>query len=283
VTAVPASQPVTLPAVLPDLPDVADHRIAGKATVPAVELLELLARFAAGHMGWGDSLPLPLAMTDVVFPRFLLVQAVPRCTFAVRLASLETGLRASLTSTIGLPNRVKRLREHAVATFAPPPSPPSALPAPDFDFEIEADRVYRELIPFGPRYRNLRGTIRLGRAGATGLVRSPEPPRRPPPLAGCPFLLDGAMHLACLWGQRYAGYIAYPTGFAARVLHRPVAAGERRCVVAPRFVSPRRVLCDLWLSDEAGVLCDAVTGLTMSPLVNGPAPPSWIALAGAGV
>ena len=88
------------------------------------------------------------------------------------------------------------------------------------------------------------------------------------------------MHLACVWGQRHAGYIAYPIGFAARVLHRPVAAGERRCIVVPRSVEPRQLLCDLWLFDDAGDLCDAVTGLAMSPLVTGPAPPSWITLAG---
>jgi hypothetical protein len=280
VTAVPAALPVTLPVVLPDLPDLADHHIAGKATVPAVELLELLVRTSAAHQGWGRDLPLPLAMSDVVFPRFLLVQAVPRCTFEIRLASSGDGLRASLTSSIAFPNGMKRTREHAVVTFGQTAAPPAIPPAPAFDFEIAAERVYRELIPFGPRYCNLRGAVRLGPAGGAAVVRSPEPPRQPPPLAGCPFLLDAAMHLACVWGQRHAGTIAYPTGFALRVLRKPVAAGERRCLMVPRSVDSRQLLCDLWLHDAEGELCDAVMGLTMSPLVNGPQPPPWITLAG---
>jgi hypothetical protein len=278
VIAVPAASPVALSVVLPDLPDLADHHIAGKATVPAVELIELLVRTVAGHEGWPAPLALPLAMTEVGFHRFLPAADIPRCTFEVRLDRVERGLRASLHSSIALPNGMKRSREHAQITFAaaaPPPPPPRAASC---DFELSAERVYRELIPFGPRYCNLRGTVRLGREGGAGVVRSPEPPRQPPPLAGCPYLLDAAMHLACVWGQRYAGVVAYPTGFATRVLAKPTTAGERWCSVAPRSVEPRRLLCDLWLLDGSGEVCDTVAGLAMAPLATGAPPPPWITL-----
>jgi hypothetical protein len=86
------------------------------------------------------------------------------------------------------------------------------------------------------------------------------------------------MHLACLWGQRYAGYVAYPTGFAARTIPFPTARGERRCIVVPRSVEPRRLSCDLWLTDGADRICDVIVGLAMAPLATGVSPPAWVAL-----
>jgi hypothetical protein len=285
VTPVPPALPFTVPVVLPEVRDVRDHLIAGKATVPAVELLEFLVRTAAPHLGAGDTIPLPFSMSDAAFARFLPADEIDQCTFEVTLehagGHAGLGVRATLTSRIALAGGMRRARVHAECTLAGPPtatpSPPSEL---DCEFEVPAARMYRELIPFGPRFRNLRGTLRLGRTGATGLVRSPEPPRSPPPLAGCPYLLDAAMHMACLWGQRYAGVVAYPTGFATRLLTSPLAHGERRCIVVPRAVEPRRLLCDLWLTDGAGEICDGVLGLAMSPLAAASPPPAWISLAG---
>jgi hypothetical protein len=276
---VPVISPAAVSVVIPELPRLADHHIAGNATLPAVELLELLARTMGKRAGWGDRPPLPLAMTDVVFPRFLPVDEIPRCAFQVEVVDTAGGARASLRSRIDLPGGMQRTREHAAATFArsaqvPPPPPPP----PSCDCDIAAERIYAELIPFGPRYRNLRETVGLGETGGIGIVRSPASPSDPSPMLGCPFLLDAAMHLACVWGQRYAGYVAYPTGFASRVLSRPTPSGERRCLVLPRSVEPRRLLCDLWLLDGSGQVCDAVTGLAMSPLASGAPPPPWLSV-----
>ena len=302
--------PAALPVALPELPDLADHVIGGKATLPAVELLELLVRTVAEQAGWDGRPPLPLAMTDVSFPRFLPADEIDRCAFEVALEARDSAVRATLTSRISLVGDMRRSRVHAEATltwepskgshalprwFATPsagkagglptrlgaPITPPLRPPADLAcaFELPAARVYRELIPFGPRYCNLHGTVRLGPDGGIGSVRSPEPPRQPPPLASCPYLLDAAMHLACVWGQCYAGIVAYPTGFLARVLTKPTPAGERRCIVVPTSVEPRRLLCNLWLIDEKGEVCDAVIGLAMSPLAAGAPPPQWIVLA----
>jgi hypothetical protein len=279
VTVVPPASSVALPVALPDLPDIADHAIAGRATVPAVWLLELLVRTVAEHEGWPAPLPLPFAMSEVAFPRFLPAQDIPRCDFAVRLEPSANGLRASLVSSIALPNGIKRTREHAQMTFGTAVPLSASPPSPVCDYTVTAERIYRELVTFGPRYCNLRELVHLGREGGTGIARSPAPPREAPSLAGCPYLVDAAMHLACVWGQRYAGYIAYPTGFAARVLVRPTPWGERRCTVAARAVEPRRLLCDLWLCDDSGAVCDIILGLAMAPLASGAPPPSWISLA----
>ena len=278
--------PRTLPVAPPDLQDLADHSIQGKATVPAALLLDLLLRNAPAHDASGESQPVPavfpLVMREAVFPRFLPAEEVERCTFEIALEDVlgegaETRTRATLTSRIALAGGVRRTRTHAAVTLggsAPPmPLPPAEIAC---DLEMAADWAYAELIPFGPRYRNLRGSIRLGRDGTTGEVRSPEPALPEPSRAGCPYLFDGAMHLACLWGQRYAGYVAYPTGFAARVVASPLAHGERCCVVAPRSVEPRGLICDLWLTDENHRVCDVVLGLAMAPLARGTQPPAWI-------
>jgi hypothetical protein len=273
---VPVSLPITVPVVLPELPDMEDHRIAEKATVPAVELLELLVKTVAEHEGNPGWMSLPLTMTGATFPKFLPADEIARCTFDVTLDKAVHGVRAALISRIALAGGMQRSRVHAIATLGAAADSPPLPPDFDCDFEVSAERVYHELITFGPRYCNLRGGVRLGRAGATATVRSPVPPRSPPPLGSCPYLLDAAMHLACVWGQRYAGFVAYPTGFDARWLSLPVAAGERHCIVAPRIVEPRRLLCDLWLTGLEGEICDTIVGLTMSPLANGSPPPVWI-------
>jgi hypothetical protein len=96
------------------------------------------------------------------------------------------------------------------------------------------------------------------------------------------------MHLACLWGQRYAGVVTYPTGFAARVITSPLAHGQRRCVVVPAAagktigkpiglaVSSPGLTFDVWLTDENQRVCDVITGIAMAPLTRGAQPPAWI-------
>lgn len=266
--------PTTIDVSLPEIACLGDHAISGKPIVPAVELLDFLLHVLHRH---GGTTAAPLTMRDVVFPRFLAAEDLPRCTFAVSLASAEgNAVRASFESRIALPNGIQRKRTHAEATFGgdvpSPPPPVEALP----DFEIPAERVYRELVRFGPHFANLQGTLRLARTGGWGTVKSPTPPHANPSAAGCPYLLDSAMHLACVWGQRYAGIVAYPTGFASRKLLAPIAWGTRRCSVVPRSVEPRRLTFDLWLADEEAHVCDAITGLVMVPLAAGAPPPAWI-------
>jgi hypothetical protein len=276
VTPVPRALPVTL-AILPEL---ADHTIQGKATVPAALLLDLLVRHVTQQNA--RLATFPLVMRDAVFPRFLPTDEVGRCTFEISLEEIPAedataSTRATLTSHIALAGGIRRTRTHAAVTFggsaSPMPLPPAEIAC---DVEVSAQRVYAELIPFGPRYRNLHEEIRLGRDGGTACVRSPEPPGPEPSQAGCPYLFDSAMHLACLWGQRYAGAVAYPTGFSARAIVSPLAHGQRRCVVAPKTVDARGLAFDLWLTDENHRVCDTILGLAMAPLARGNQPPAWI-------
>jgi len=266
--------PTTVAVTLPEIACLGDHAISGKAIVPAVELLDFLLHVLCQQ---GIAVSPPLTMRDGVFPRFLAADEIPRCTFAVTLTpGGGDNVRGAFESRIVLSNGIERKRTHAEVTFGgdlQSPAPPVETVA---DFEVSAERVYRELVRFGPHFSNLRGTLRLARPGAWGEVASPTPPHANPSAAGCPYLLDSAMHLACVWGQRYAGIVAYPTGFASRRVFAPIASGTRRCSVVPRTVEPRRLTFDLWLSDEAGHVCDAIDGLVMVPLAVGAPPPAWI-------
>ena len=288
----------TVPVSLPDLPALADHAIQGKATVPAAWLLDLLVRTTTEANAVADPttklVAFPLVMRAAIFPRFLPADEVEQCTFEVALDDVvgedaKASTRATLTSRIALSGGICRTRKHAAVTVGGslplPPSPPAEVAC---DLELLAQRAYAELIPFGPHYRNLRGQIRLGRDGGTGWVASPEPVGPEPSRAGCPYLFDSAMHLACLWGQRYAGVVAYPTGYSARAISSPLAHGQRRCVVVPRSigssvassvglsVESRGLTFDLWLADENHRVCDTIVGLTMAPVARGPLPPAWI-------
>lgn len=271
--------PRALPVTLAVLPELADHAIRGKATIPAALLLDLLVRSVTAQ----EERPVtsPLVLRDAIFPRFLPADEVERCTFEITFEELlgedETCTRATLVSRIALAGGIGRTRTHAAVTFGGSvgslPEPPAKIAC---DVEVSAHRVYSELIPFGPRYRNLHGSIQLGQEGGTAWVRSPEPVSPAFSRAGCPYLFDSAMHLACLWGQRYAGVVAYPTGFGARVIALSLAHGQRRCVVAPKAIEPHGLTFDLWLTDENHRVCDTIAGLAMVPLAGGPQPPAWI-------
>jgi hypothetical protein len=270
--------PTTLVVNLPDLPPMpylSDHAISGKAIVPAVELLDLLLH-VVDQQGW--PLRAPLTMGDVSFPRFLPADELSRCTFEVALADgARGGICATFASRIALPGGMRRQRVHAQATFGAEAAPVSAPPAASaVEYQIPAERVYRELVRFGPHFCNLRGTLGLAPNAAWATVESPTPPHPRPSRAGCPYLLDSAMHLACVWGQRYAGLVAYPTAFASRTVLAPIPHGKRHCTAVARTIEPRRLTFDLWLADEHNRLCDAIAGLVMVPLAADPPPPAWI-------
>jgi hypothetical protein len=260
--------PATFPVTLPEMPHLADHAISGRAIVPAVEILNFLLHFLGEK---AVALAEPLTMRDAVFPRFLSAEDIPRCRFDVTLEDAPAtagAVRIALISRIALPNGIERQRTHAAITFGGPPVTMSAPPVEaGVDCQVTAERVYRELIPFGPHFCNLTGSVRLGREGAWAAVRSPSPGHPSPSKAGCPYLFDSAMHLACVWGQRYAGLVAYPTGFSSRTVFSPTMQGRRHCVVKVRRAEPSR-------DGEAGLSGPASHPAAPSGLRPSPSPAS---------
>ncbi|PID73821.1 MAG: hypothetical protein CSB33_01750 [Desulfobacterales bacterium] len=145
------------------------------------------------------------------------------------------------------------------------------------EFVIPAARLYGELVPFGPLFHHLTGDIRLYETGAGAEGVAPGHITAPG-LLGSPFPLDAAFHCACAWGQRHAGLVAFPTGFAGRRNLRPVHPGAsfRLCVMITES-GPDRIVCDMAVFLEDGGLADEVTGLLMKDVSGGRwKPPEWI-------
>ena len=180
-------------------------------------------------------------MRDVVLPRFLAADDLPRCTFAVTLTAAEGGVRASFESRIALPNGIERTRTHAEATFGGDVSsatPPTEATA---ELEVPAERVYRELVRFGPHFRNLRGTLRLARSGGWGTVESPAPPHANPSArrVSLPARQRDATWRACGASAMQGSWPTRQDSHRARWWRRLRRAGVA-AASAPRTIEPRQ-------------------------------------------
>jgi hypothetical protein len=182
---------------------------------------------------------------------------------------------ASIRSRVEVARGITRNYEHASVEFDCPPAPIPDPPADlAYDTQVAPRRVYESLVPLGPWFHNLQGEIRLAQLGARATARVPAN-AEPNDLLGSPFLLDAALHLACVWGQRYAGVVALPTGFRRRTVLR-APRDEVECVVVPREANPRSLMLDVWLFDREGTMCDVVEGLQMMPWHAAAPPPSYV-------
>jgi len=263
-----------LPLALPAWPWLQDHAVEGRPVLAAVHALELLARAAAP---W---LPPQGTWTSQAarFLRFLELPATgaPPEAWVALSRPPEGGLRATLqTRAPAGRSGLLRSRSHVELHFGGPAqtAPPSPAPAPDRPgFSLPADRLYAELVPFGPGFQTLVGPQLLYDGSARGEAEAPQRAAEGPPLLGSPYPLDAAFHLACAWGQRRLGRVLFPTGYRQRQILRPVEPGERvRCEVRPQAgASSRRADFDLWLHAAAtGELLEWAEGVAMEDLFGG--------------
>jgi phosphopantetheinyl transferase len=182
-----------------------------------------------------------------------------------------------------------RTKSHATAVFGGPPENVPAFPldlaaAPEgVCLTLVRERIYPELVAFGPAYRNLV-TLHLSRVGAVADIATPvvagaEPEGGP---LGSPFAFDPAMHAACIWGQRFAGVVPFPVGFDERRVLLPTRPGERYWAhVLPVAVEGGVLSFELRLYDGAGRLCELCLGLRMRDVSAGRMrPPEWVRVEG---
>jgi hypothetical protein len=144
-------------------------------------------------------------------------------------------------------------------------------------FSFSCRRLYADLVPFGPAYHNVAGDVSLDHAGATATVSGGNFREAVGPL-GSPFPLDAAMHVACAWGQRYRGIVAFPVGFDRREIIYPTSVGETyRCRAFP-IEDPGAVLrFDIGLFGTDGRPVEVVLGLRMRDISGGRLKaPAWV-------
>jgi len=272
-----------LPVEVPVQPWFFDHRFGGRAVLPAVETLLLMAEQTARYSP-GRAVRI---MEQVRFPKFL---AIPPDVSTIRgMLTIAGGADGSLRTTFASRVRLKtcaQVQIHGEVVFPAGSKEPVAavskpVPLTGAACEIEASRIYRELVPFGPGYHSLQGNVLLFAGGATGTLTAPaETPTEQTAytLLGSPFPLDGALHAACVCGQRLVDFVPFPVGFDRRVVARPTEPGaDYQVHVELIGQSTDELRFDLWISRDDGVVCETVTGVRMRDVSRARLrPPAWI-------
>ena len=257
-----------------------DHQYRGSAVLPAVEAMEILAASTLGHVP-GAAVH---SIQNARFDKFLVIEK--GCNEIEAFNDLEVFDQGAVVSRLITKTRSKkamitRTKEHAVLRFdadCPKGSEPLPLKIPRTPgYHVSVETIYKDLVPFGLHYHNLKEGVSLWEEGAEATVYAPRCQGSPVPL-GSPFPLDAAFHAACVWGQRYAGMVGFPVGFGLRRVFSPTRAGETYAArISPRAVRSDQFSVTIWIKDMAGVLLESVRDVVMKDVSGGKnRPPSWI-------
>ena len=287
---------ITIPVTIPVRAYLGDHHVSGRAVLPAVEALQILARTLPAAAG-AD----PRRQEGGLFSHLLTIDVgereIPAIHEFTRYA--DGRCRSRLVSVVsGRQARWTRRVEHA-SVFFPSASGgekagegdgPTSLPGEAVTllpgatateagpvFTLSARRLYDELVPFGPAYRNVMGDLRLAAAGAWAELSGGKYPEAVGPL-GSPFPFDAALHAACAWGQRYRGIVAFPVGFDRREIAIPTRAGETyRCQVVPLPDAGATLRFDILIAGGDGRPAEVIRGVAMRDISGGRRkPPAWV-------
>lgn len=262
----------------------ADHHFMGTPVLPAVEAMEILAAEALA----ADSSASVDLLSDAEFNKFLPLDP-NRETMELQAQmhpAAESHLRATLVSRTRSPKAaITRTKEHAAMTWGRTADEAYATPldvaaVPEgVCATVAQDKIYRELVPFGPAYRNITAPVWLSDDGALTLIQCPDLPScsRTNHL-GSPFALDAAFHAACVWGQHYCKMVAFPIAVDKRRILKPtVPNGTYYGRVIPMQTGPDVLVFDIWLLDRSGTMCEIVQGVRMRDVSGGRLkPPQWI-------
>ena len=283
------SQPVetiAISLVIPAPAYLRDHHVGGLVVLPAVEALQNVAR--SKPAAWGAD---PCRQERAVFHHLLEIDPgageIPALHEHVRYAD---GRCLSRLSTLRSGRHLKFTRRMELVSvwFTPEGQGAAGIeadPAPDADdaglpepmFTVPADRLYDELVPFGPAYRNVRGDVFLAESGVSATVSGGDFPEAEGPL-GSPFPMDAAMHVACAWGQRYRNRIVFPIGFERREILAPTCAGGTYlCRITPLPDAGAVLRFDIRLYDCNRRPVEVIRGLLMRDIFAGRLiPPAWV-------
>jgi hypothetical protein len=268
---------------LPIQPWFQDHCFNGRVILAAVEAMRLLASSVQErHPEYNARV-----IEQGNFAKFLEIPPGQReIDILIELQTEETGdLCAKLLTRKQLKN-MARMTEHCELHFrigrssADTEADLARQCSGDAVFEVSAEQIYSELVPFGPAYRSLQGMLSCGKEHAQGILRAPDLPLAASDraLTGSPFPLDGAMHAACVHGQSLIDCVPFPVGFSKRIIDNPTLPGENylACVVL-QSLSADELSYDIQIIDETGALRETVRNLRMRDVSGGRIkPPGWI-------
>ncbi len=261
-----------------------DHCFQGEAVFPAVEAMQLLAASTQSYLPHVDV----SLITDARFDKFLGTGPTSRSRWIEAHNEIEVyedgRIRSKLATRARSPKvPITRIIEHVTVQFGGKKWDTCPLP---LDFvsalegvcvDIPSDRLYRDLVPFGPAYHNAIPPLFVSENGAIGNLQAVAIDCSSGPL-GSPFPLDAAFHLASAWGQRYSGIVGFPVGLDRRLIYSPTTPGESYvCRIMPAQQHMRPPCFDIWIYDRGGNLKEEIRGLQMRDVSGGRIkPPEWI-------
>ena len=218
-------------------------------------------------------------LKDIRFDKFLRLNSPDPLSAFNRMEEHEDGsMRITLTTRFQSPGTaITRTLEHASlvlggkspATVDPPLETIACLTG--VCTAVDPARIYREMVPFGPAYRNICEPLLISADGALARVRSPQPvdPRQDLYL-GSPYVLDAAFHAACVWCQRFHGIVAFPVSMDRRTVVNPTRLDEVYTArVVPVQTGQAPFVFDIFIHDDAGRLHEAATGVHMRDISGG--------------
>ena len=280
---------VCLPVVIPVFPYLLDHRFEGKAVLPAVEGMRVLARAVNEFAPETDV----TAAVDTTFDKFLFIPSnTQKIDARCRITASKTG---DITAVLETKTRAEnagfsRIKAHVTAHYprirtrvAANLHHPRSFAESDC-LQISPDQIYRDLVPFGRAYQNVSENLTLHKDGAIAKLRAPvigDAIGKAEPL-GSPFVLDAAFHTASVWGQRYSGVVAFPVGVEKRIIVNPTRPGDTYVSTAvPVRVDSNGLIFDIWICDADNTLYEMALGVHMRDVSAGRMkPPAWMTATG---
>jgi len=258
----------------------ADHCFGGRIVLAAVEAMQILAVTVQAVHPYLDV----NGMRDGRFAKLLEIPPTAAAIDAlVELEHTENGEINARLLTRAHGKVMSRLVAHCELTFTDEVLEAGtdmwkADPSLEAAMVVSAAQVYQELVPFGPAYRTLQDRLMLSADAAWGSLLAPELGHSTAGPLGSPFPLDGAMHAACVHGQRLVDFVPFPVGFAARHIVTPTRAGERyRTQAWLQARTADELVYDLCIVDQEEQIRERVRGLRMRDVSQGRIkPPAWI-------
>lgn len=261
-----------------------DHCFEGKAVMPAVEICELLASVVKNKMFKSDV----LFIVKAIFNKFLLLDALQKnmelfCDFVVyennninvSLITQRKGKRSSISRTIKHASMIFCQNKKLYNTHQ---FKKTSIKKEEWK-KISVKRIYDELIPFGPAYRNIQDTLFLHKKGAFANIYAPfQLVNNMNNFLGSPFVLDAAFHIACVYGQKFYSVVSFPVGFKERIIYKKTKANANyTAMIIPNGQQKEYYIFDILITDDKKELCESVKGLKMQDVSRGRMqPPDWI-------
>ena len=268
-------------------PYLLDHHFDGKPVFPAVEAMQLLAATTREYLPLID----PLRICRATFDKFLYLEQISDQTVSGIFNDIEIDDKGQVAARLVTKNRLKkaaitRLKQHVSVRFGGTISDNS--PIPEFKtatflqgepFLVSAEDLYRDLVPFGPSYQNLKDDVALTEDGAITVIHAACTSAPQEPL-GSPFPIDAAFHAACAWGQRFYSVVGFPVAFDERIIFKPTKPGVTyigRIIPVKQLTDPLVLYFDIFVFDENGAIHEALYGLQLRDVSGGRLkPPQWI-------